>query len=64
MTTRLPDLLDLTGRTAFITGSTRGLGWSTAQCLAGLGARVAINGRSSDAVDARCREIEQAGGQA
>ncbi|MDG2480050.1 MAG: SDR family NAD(P)-dependent oxidoreductase [Alphaproteobacteria bacterium] len=64
MTTRLPDLLDLTGRTAFITGSTRGLGWSTAQCLAGLGARVAINGRGSDAVDARCREIEQAGGQA
>jgi gluconate 5-dehydrogenase len=61
---QLPDLFDLTGRTAFITGSSRGLGWSTAQCLAQLGAKVAINGRSTEAVEARCREIEQAGGKA
>lgn len=62
--TQLPSLFNLCGRTAFITGSTRGLGWSTACCLAELGARVAINGRSADAVAVRCREIEQAGGQA
>ena len=60
----LPSLFDLHGRTAFITGSTRGLGWSSACCLAELGATVAINGRSERSVDARCREIEQAGGQA
>ena len=35
--TPLPSLFDLRGRTAFITGSTRGLGWSSACCLAELG---------------------------
>jgi gluconate 5-dehydrogenase len=42
---------DLTGRTALVTGSTRGLGLALARALAGAGARVAINGRSRGTVE-------------
>ncbi|MEY2954073.1 MAG: hypothetical protein RLZZ401_2160, partial [Pseudomonadota bacterium] len=37
-------LFDLTGRTALVTGSSRGLGHSIAQGLAEAGARVLLNG--------------------
>ena len=40
-------LFDLSGRTALVTGSTRGLGLALAQALADAGARVAINGRTA-----------------
>ena len=40
---------DLAGRTALVTGSTRGLGLAIAQALADAGARVAVNGRGADA---------------
>lgn len=39
----------LTGRTAFVTGSARGIGWEVADTLAQLGCDVAINGRSDPA---------------
>ena len=42
---------DLSGKTALVTGSTRGLGLALARALAAAGARVAINGRTSEAVD-------------
>ena len=42
--------LDLTGRTAFVSGSTQGIGLAIAQRLALAGARVAVNGRSSQRV--------------
>jgi gluconate 5-dehydrogenase len=44
-------LFDLTGRTALVTGSTRGLGLALARALADAGARVAVNGRSAERVD-------------
>ena len=44
----MSDLFDLTGRTALVTGSTRGLGLALARALAGAGARVAINGRTRE----------------
>ena len=45
-------LFDLSGRTAFITGSTRGLGQAIARGLGDAGARLVINGRSAENVAA------------
>jgi gluconate 5-dehydrogenase len=53
-------LFDLSGRTALVTGSTRGLGLALARALADAGARVAINGRSQEAVDAVAAGFENA----
>ncbi|HEX3233817.1 MAG TPA: 3-oxoacyl-[acyl-carrier-protein] reductase [Gemmatimonadales bacterium] len=40
--------IDLTGRSAFVTGSTRGIGLAIARALHGAGAKVAIVGRDQD----------------
>lgn len=53
--------LQLTGKTAFISGSTRGIGYATAKALAEEGAAVILNGRDrqklTEAVDALRREV-------
>ena len=55
---------DLTGRNAFVTGATSGLGRHFAKILSASGAAVALAGRSIDRLEAVRREIESAGGRA
>ncbi len=50
-------LIDLTGRTALVTGSTQGIGRAIASTLADAGARVAVNGRTAEIVDAVVSEL-------
>ncbi|WP_280272508.1 SDR family NAD(P)-dependent oxidoreductase [Nocardia wallacei] len=55
----------LTGRTALVTGASRGIGRGIAVALAGAGAAVAVNYRSrADEAAATVAEIERAGGRA
>jgi NAD(P)-dependent dehydrogenase (short-subunit alcohol dehydrogenase family) len=52
--------LDLSGKRALVTGSTRGIGLATAIGLAGMGAEVVVNGRQAGAVDEAVGKIRQA----
>jgi gluconate 5-dehydrogenase len=54
------DLFDLTGRTALVTGATRGIGLALARALADAGARVGINGRSGEGCEAAAARIDGA----
>lgn len=56
-----PSLFDLSGRTALVTGSTRGIGWALARGLGEAGACVIVNGREATAVDAAVRQLHAAG---
>lgn len=52
--------IDLTGRTAIVTGSTAGIGRATAEGLARAGAAVIVNGRTQARVDGAVREMRVA----
>ncbi len=51
-------LIDLSGKVALVSGSSRGIGWSAAELLASNGATVVIHGNSdSSIIDARAAEL-------
>jgi gluconate 5-dehydrogenase len=54
-------LFDLSGRTALITGSSRGIGFALARGLAEAGARVILNSRKQAAVDEAVAKLKDQG---
>ncbi len=55
------DLFDLHGRTALVTGSSRGIGRALARGLGEAGARVVLNARDATALDAAVAELRAVG---
>ncbi len=55
------NLFELTGRTALVTGSTRGLGRAIAEGLGQAGAALVVNGRNAEATKAAAQELREAG---
>ena len=57
-------IFDLAGKTAVITGSSRGIGRAIAAALADFGAKVVISSRKEEACEAAAQAIRAAGGKA
>ena len=57
----LKQLLDLTGRTALVTGGSRGLGLQIATGLGEMGARVVVSARKADELAAACAGLKTQG---
>ena len=55
--------LKLEGRTALVTGSTAGIGYACARALLREGARVIVNGRTQEGVDAAIAKLRQETGR-
>ncbi len=56
--------LEFVGKTAIVTGASRGIGEAVARAMAGLGARVVLVSRTMEALERVAASIAQAGGQA
>jgi gluconate 5-dehydrogenase len=60
---RLMKLFDLTGRTALITGASRGIGYAIAEALSQAGARVVLNARAAAGLDDAARALRGTGAE-
>lgn len=49
--------IDLTGKTAIVTGASAGIGWGCARALAGAGASVVVVARRADALAEACDRV-------
>jgi len=54
-------LFDLSGRTALVTGSSRGIGFAIAEALGTAGARLVLNGRDPAALDDAAARLRESG---
>lgn len=59
-----PQIFNLDGQVAVVTGGSSGLGATSVRTLAGFGARVVVSGRNTERCNAIVEEIRQAGGYA
>ena len=57
-------MFDLTDKVAVITGSSKGIGLSIAECMADAGAKVVISSRKQDVCESAAEKICQNGGEA
>ena len=57
----LKKLFDLTGKTALITGGSRGLGLQIAEALGEMGARLVLSARKADELQAACAHLDTQG---
>lgn len=57
----IPQLFDLTGKTAVITGGSHGLGLQMAHALGEAGARIMLCARNADALEEVCADLQDAG---
>jgi NAD(P)-dependent dehydrogenase (short-subunit alcohol dehydrogenase family) len=58
---KVRELLDLKGKTALITGGSRGLGLQMAEALGEMGARIAISSRKKDELDLAVQSLKKSG---
>lgn len=57
----LKNLFDLSGKTALVTGGSRGLGLQIAEALGEMGARLVLSARTPDDLRAACAKLEKSG---
>ncbi|MCB1488284.1 MAG: SDR family oxidoreductase [Bauldia sp.] len=57
----MASMFDLTGRIAFVTGSSKGIGLALAEAVAEAGAEVVLNSRNPDELEATRAKLEAAG---
>lgn len=61
MARRVTQLFDLSGKTALVTGGSRGLGLQLAQALGEAGARIMLSSRKADDLEEAAAELQAAG---